>query len=150
MFNSKILILPIISILFFGTLSSNPDAFAGFDPAVGGTITVLDSANTDLACESLGGVWSAPTCTVVDAPIPFVVENDILRINPGVILETTCSGNVCELRNDGRIELNGSWNHSPGPGDGIVRAAVEPQLCGQRTDYRDGEGSGGRPGWLLR
>ena len=87
MFKNSKLKIPFLSIVILGTL-----LFTGSDLLVQNAFavsTTLDLANTGMACESLGGVWVAPVCTITVVSFFTIPASDTLTIDPGVTLDIT-------------------------------------------------------------
>jgi len=94
--------VPVIaSILILGTLGLSQDVYA--------LTTTLDTLNTGMACESLGGVWNptTKTCTVVTTALT-IPAGDTLIVQNGVTLRVEALTFIADLDNDGIISNEGT------------------------------------------
>jgi hypothetical protein len=78
--------------IFFLVFGSADNAYA--------TTTTLDVANTGMACESLGGVWTAATSTCTFSATLTIAVGDTLTVTKGVTLAFLPNAN---LANQGKI-----------------------------------------------
>ncbi len=89
--------------IFFLVFGSADNAYA--------TTTTLDVANTGMACESLGGVWTTPPPTCTFSITLAIAEGDTLTVTNGVILafdENVNLVNQGEIINFGTITITGT------------------------------------------
>ena len=101
--SSYLLISAIVGIAFL--------AFGSADNAYA-TTTTLDVANTGLACESLGGVWTTPPPRCTLSTTLVILVGDTLTVTKGVTLEFLPPvGNLVnqgEITNLGTITITGT------------------------------------------
>jgi len=92
-------------------------AFGSVDSAYA-TTTTLDVANTGMACESLGGVWTTPPPTCTLSTTLVIAVGDTLTVTKGVTLEfLPLVGNLVnqgEITNFGTITITGTTDTNNG------------------------------------
>ena len=89
--------------IFFLVFGSADNAYA--------TTTTLDVANTGMACESLGGVWTAATSTCTFSATLTIAVGDTLTVTKGVTLAFLPNANLTiqgEMTNFGIITITGT------------------------------------------
>jgi len=99
----RYLLVSVIAGIFFLVFGSADNAYA--------TTTTLDVANTGMACESLGGVWTAATSTCTFSATLTIAVGDTLTVTKGVTLAFLPNFNLInlgEITNFGTIIITGT------------------------------------------